>query len=74
MTAEVYEAGDIVQVLKKPAGCCGVIRQGWWGKVISVVEVFNDKTYEEEQILILEDTTLVWGHEVVPYEGSTSIS
>lgn len=60
---EIFEAGDVVQITKRPVGCCGVLRQGWFGTIESVIEVEHTGTGEVQQILILDDNTLVWGSE-----------
>lgn len=60
---QVFEEGDIVTVTKTQAGCCGVLRNGYFGKVISVIDLEHTDTGELRQILILDDTTLVWNTE-----------
>jgi len=55
--------GDIVQVNKAPMGCCGVLKVGWFGTVVTIINLYNKETEKEENILILDDNTLAWEHE-----------
>jgi len=59
----VFEEGDVVTVVKRPVGCCGVLKQGWFGVVQSVIDLHHTGTGEDLQIVILDDNSLAWSSE-----------
>lgn len=58
--AQAYQVDDMyIRITNKPMSCCGVIQQGWEGKVAYILDVAD---HLHSNIIILEDGTLVWEH------------
>lgn len=60
---EPLKVGDVVEITRPPIGCCGLIKQGWFGTVVSIIDLENNQTGEDDAIVILEDNTLAWERE-----------
>ena len=49
-----------VRITNKPPSCCGVIQQGWEGRVAYLLECSGSSEDIHGDIVVLDDGTLAW--------------
>lgn len=60
---DIMETG-YVRITNTPISCCGVLQHGWSGKIAYILEVSGMLPDVHSDIIILDDGTLAWSHNV----------